>query len=128
MKGTIERRQFRRAELDLSVVIRSLEQKEGTPPTTVTAQVKNIGLAGVYCHLTSPCPFAPGERVISSVCIPATQARFFPFTRIGGHGWVVRVDEVSPGRRAGESTTDQLLLGLAVAFAPDVTALASIDL
>jgi hypothetical protein len=128
MKGAMERRQFRRAELELPIILRSMEQKAGMSPTVVTAYVKNISLAGVYCYVKSPCPFVSGESVISSVTVPTDQVRSFPFTRLGGKGWVVRVDELSAGRRSSDQTAEELLFGVAVAFAPGVTALASIDL
>lgn len=125
MRSGVERRQFRRAEIDVPVSIRASASEEPSPPT-ITGQVKNLSLSGVYCYTASPCSLKPGESVTCAVAIPPEQARAFPFTRIAGKGWVVRVDPIPAGRRAGENPTDEDLIGLAVAFTPDVTALGTI--
>lgn len=127
----MERRQFRRAEIDVPVAIRpaNADGSQPSPPseTVVTGQAKNVSLAGVYCYAKSPCPLKAGERVTCSVAIPPEQARLFPFTRLVGQGWVVRVDPIPMGRRAGENPSEEDLLGLAVAFTPDVTALGTVE-
>ena len=125
MKSEVERRQFRRAEIDVPVAIRQMSA-EPSSPATITGQVKNLSLSGVYCYTTSPCALKPGESVSCTVAIPPEQARLFPFTRIAGRGWVVRMDPILSGRRAGENPTTDMLIGLAVAFTPDVTALGTI--
>ena len=117
----MERRRFRRAELDLPVSIRSLAQDGSADP--VIGQIKDVSLAGVYCYVKSPCSLKPEEPVICSVTIPPEQQRVFPFSRLHGKGWVLRVGTVTRGRRAGESQTTEPLVGVAMAFAPDVTAL-----
>jgi len=127
MKTTMERRQFRRAEVDVPVAIRPLEQ-DGSPQTgaVITCQVKNISLGGVFCYTQDPCPLKVGEQVACSITIPPEQARLFPFTRVLGKGRVVRLEPIPVGRRAGETPAEEPLLGVAVAFALDVTALGTI--
>ena len=88
----------------------------------MVGQVKNVSLSGAYCHVKAPCLLKTGEHVVCSIRIPSEQTRRFPFTRILSKGWVLRSEPVPVGRRAGESHDEQLL-GLALAFSPDVTAL-----
>ena len=126
MKPDTERRRVRRAEIDVPVSIRASASEEPSQPT-ITGQVKNLSLAGVYCYTKSPCALQPGAPVSCAIAIPPEQARAFPFTRIAGKGWVVRVESIPAGRRAGENPTDEGLIGLAVAFTPDVTALGAVE-
>ena len=121
----MERRRFRRAELDVPVMIRSVE--EGGSGAEVTGQVKDVSLAGVYCHIKAPSPLKPGEQVTCSVAIPPEQVRWFPFTRLTGRAWIVRIQSIQGGRREGEAPSGEQLLGVAIAFTPDVTALGSIE-
>ena len=109
MDATIERRLFRRAELDAPVVMRLLAT-EGVSAEPMTGQLKNVSLAGFFCHVPASCPLQPGQQVISSVSIPPEHAQAFPFTRLHGKGWVVRRHPI----------------GLAVAFTSDVTALGTL--
>lgn len=125
MGTAIERRQFRRAEIDVPVEIQTVAG-EGEPAAVVTGQVKNISLAGVYGYTKAPCPLKPGEQIHCTITIPPEQTRLFPFARLVGKGWVRRVEPVKSGRRAEDHRTDGELLGFAVAFAPDVTALGTI--
>ncbi len=122
----IERRRSRRVELDAGLItIRQL--KDGQEAAPVTGQVKNVSLEGVLCHVKAPCALAKGDTVACSLSIPADQTRWFPFNRLLGNGLIVRVEPVASGRRAGENPSTEQLLGLAVAFAPNVTALGTID-
>lgn len=89
--------------------------------------VKNASLAGVYCYVKDGYSLKPGDQVVCSLAIPAEQLRLFPFTRLLGKGRVVRVEPIPTGRRAGESPSDQKLFGAAIAFAPDITALGTLD-
>ena len=116
MDAAIERRLFRRAELDVPVVMRLLAN-EGAPAEPMAGHVKNVSLAGFFCHVKAPCPLQPGQQVISSISIPPEQAHGFPFTRLHGKGWVVRAAAILGG---------EALMGLAVAFTPDVTALGTL--
>lgn len=124
MERVIERRQFRRAELDAPIDIRSAKTEQ--PNAQVTGQVKNVSLAGVYVYVSSPCPLQPGEQVICSIVVPLEQQRAFPFRRVSGKGWIVRLEPIARGRRTGESPSADSLIGMVVAFAPDVTALGAV--
>ena len=121
----MERRRFRRAELDVPVSIRSMEQEQSASP--VVGQVKDVSLAGVYCYLKDPLPFKPGELVVCSIAIPPEQTRLFPFSRILGKGWIVRAEPVPLGRREGERPPEEELIGVAVAFTPEVSALGTLE-
>ena len=123
----MERRRFRRADLDVSVTIRPVDSEGAMSASPIIAQVRNVGLAGLYCYLKSPCALETGDTVICSLIIPREQVRLFPFARIHSKGWIVRIGPVHSGRRAGESLSTEQLLGLAVAFAPDATALATFE-
>jgi len=125
MKTATEQRQFRRAEIDAPLSIRLLSQNGVASP--VTGQVKNVSLAGVYCYLQDGYSLKLGDQVVCSLTVPAEQLRLFPFTRVLGKGRVVRVEAIPTGRRAGESPSGQKLLGTAIAFAPDVTALGTLE-
>ena len=127
MKAAIERRRFRRADLDVEVLIRSVKdgQENGA---VIHGQVKNISLAGVWCFVTAPCSLTSGESVTCSIVIPSEQSRWFPFTRLAGKGTVIRLDPITQGRRVGEQADGEPFLGLAVAFSPDMTALGSIEM
>ncbi len=124
MKAVVERRQFRRADVDVAVEIRP--QRDGGLGEPIAGQVKNVSLAGVLSYVQAPCALQAGDQVVCSMTIPESQNRFFPFTRLHGKGWVVRIDEIASGRRAGDVPEGEQWLGLAIAFAPDVTALGSI--
>lgn len=125
MKSEMERRRFRRAELDVQVAIRPVAQNASAEP--VIGQVKDVSMAGVYCYVKSPCPLALDTPVIFSISVPFEHVRAFPFTRVLGKGRVVRAEPVPVGRRSGELRAGEPLQGLALEFAPDVTALASAE-
>lgn len=128
MKGAIERRRFRRAELQVPVSIRAVNTKQEPSPEPTVGQAENVSLAGVYCHVKAPCAFTPGQSVTCSVDIPEEFVRKFPFSRIAGKGSVVRVEPVPAGRRVDdpEEGSDPLI-GMAIAFAPDVSALGAVE-
>jgi len=121
-----DRRHFRRTELNITVTIRPVE-RNASQETTVAGQVKNVSLAGVYCYVKPPCPLKAGDQVMYSISVPREHVRSFPFTRLFGKGWVVRLEPIRIGRRAGESHEGEERLGLAVAFAPDITALGTVQ-
>ena len=120
--SVMERRRYRRAELNVPVAIRQLGS-DGSPGTSMTGEVKNLSLAGVFCHVKAPSTMELGHTMICSTLIPPEERRAFPFTRIHGKCTVVRVETVPMGRRAGESQASEPLVGIAMAFASDVTAL-----
>lgn len=124
MSTTMERRRFRRAELDVLIAIRPVNQDASAEP--VIGQVKDISLTGVFCYTKAPRFLKLGEVVICSITIPPEQARLFPFTRVLGKGWVTRLEPLLVGRREGERQPEEALLALAVAFSPDVAVLGTI--
>ena len=129
----IERRQYRRAELEVPVTIlvedasvSSAEEGQKHPETSrtvVKGDLKNMSLAGFFAHVKSPCPLQPNSEVVCSVVIPSDEEVRFPFSRVAGKGWVVRLEPIPTGRRAGETKSSEQLLGIAVAFHPNVSAL-----
>ncbi len=121
-----ERRRFRRAELDVLVTIRPLDE-QNLPGEPVICQLRNVSLAGLCCFVKAPSPFQQNDRVICSVSVPRDRTRVFPFTRLHSKGWITRVEPVPTGRRAGESSSAEHMIGLAVAFASDATALATFE-
>ncbi len=128
MSGTVtqtgmERRRFRRAELDMAVAIRSDAPASQSP---ITGRVKDVSLAGVYAYVKSPCSLKPGVSVFCEVSVPPEQTRIFPFTRIMSKGWVVRVEPAPVGRRGGELPPGEKRLGVAVAFTRDVKAFGTV--
>ena len=125
MKTATEQRQFRRAEVDAPLTIRLLDQDALASP--ISGQVKNVSLAGVYCFVQDGYSLKQGDQVVCSLTVPAEQLRLFPFTRVLGKGRVVRVEPIPTGRRAGESPSGQKLFGMAIAFAPDITALGTLE-
>ena len=125
MSSVTERRRSRRVGLSVPIQLRP-DTPEAPGQATLTGQVKDASLAGIYCHVTAPCPFKPGDSVVCSLTIDPEQAEEFPFARILGKGWVSRVEPVPKGRRAGESGAGQEVLGVAVVFAADVTALGTV--
>ena len=120
-----ERRQCRRANLNVSAEIRSVGVSGST--STLTCEVENVSLAGFYCLAKAPVPLKSGEAVMCSVVVPPEQAQVFPFRRLHGKGWIIRTEPVPTGRRTGESPADHPMLGVAVAFAPTVTALGTLE-
>jgi hypothetical protein len=123
MQSAMDRRRFKRAELDVGVEIRPIDGENEKKPS-ITGQVKNVSLAGVYCYIKEACTLKKGEQVVCSIIVPQEQFRLFPFSRLISKGWVIRCEPVKAGKRAGESSIpDEQLHGLAVAFAPNVTAL-----
>ena len=127
MKTLSERRQFRRAELDVTIQIRPVGDGDSSQPM-LEGRIKNVSLAGALCYVSTPCPLKTGETVLCSVMIPTEQVRLFPFARLHGKGWVVRISPVSGGRRAGDATqAGEQWLSVAIAFAPDVTALGTLE-
>ena len=128
MKTLSERRQFRRAELDVTISIRPIEDDGASSMTVIEGRLKNISLAGALCYVPTPCPLKTGQPVVCSVTIPLEQARLFPFARLNGKGWIVRIAPVATGRRSGDAVQQgEQLLSVAVAFAPDVTALGTLE-
>lgn len=125
MTSVIDRRRHRRADLGVPVDIR-LAGDDGQSGEPLIGRIRNAGLAGFYCTVTSPCPLNVGDKIVCSFSVPSEDFRLFPFARVLGTGWIVRIEPIPMGRREGEAPPGQPMLGMAVAFAPDVTALGSV--
>jgi hypothetical protein len=107
-------------DLEVPVEIRSLESPESVS-ALFTGRASNVSLAGVYALVPASFPLQAGAPVSCSVSIPQPNAKQFPFARVLGKGWIVRV------RRSGQETADeQAEVEVAIAFTGDVTALGTI--
>ena len=113
--SAIERRRHRRVGLPVQVSFRGVDEPLSTP--LVIGEAKDAGLAGVYVVTQSPCRLPAGTSVNYSVDIPPEQQKKFPFSRLLGTGWIVRVIP----QEGGEA------VGVAIAFTNDVTALSSVQ-
>ena len=136
----IERRQQRRADLRAQIVIKILDGQGEDHP--VIGRVKNVSLSGAYAYVPTPFNFPSGTALTFSVSIPQESARQFPFVRLLGKGWIVRVDQpqqddikkrkpVHKEKEFGSGLTQEILgsgedVGVAIGFTRDVTALGSI--
>ena len=116
-QGSVERRRGRRINLQAPLLIRRIGTRELAP--FKEQQTENLGLAGVYFETDDD--FEVNEAVMTSVSVPESQRRGFPFTRLAGQGRVVRVKEL-----ANASGEEQKKYGIALEFGNDLTALTSI--
>ena len=82
----------------------------------------NISLAGVYFETHAGDAYAVNDVVMTSVSIPASSTREFPFTRLAGRSRVVRVRELPADKSGGKR------YGVALQFGEDLTALTTIPL
>ena len=112
--STIERRHHRRVELPVQVSFQ-LRGAENTPK--IAGSAKNVGLAGAYLTVPAPFSLAAGTPIMYSVEVAQEHQRQFPFSRLLGTGWVVRVDPQSGG---GE-------VGVALAFSGSSTILSTVQ-
>ena len=117
--GGVERRRGQRANVQAPVVIRRLGPSGPGPGKEETAT--NVSLAGVYFETDDHQAYGMNEIVLTSIAIPPTQTRNFPFTRLAGRGRVVRVKEAN---REGSSETKRF--GVALEFGEDLTALTAL--
>ena len=123
----IERRQYRRASLPVEVQLRGIEKPAGpsassSPAAPLVGKAENVSLAGVYALVPAPCQLSPGSVVSFSVEIPEEFRKQFPFVRLLGKGWIVRL--VPDEKTAGNGVE---AVGVAVAFTGDLTALSAIQ-
>ncbi len=114
--SVVERRRHRRAELPVSVTLRPAGKDPSSAPQIV-GESKDIGLAGAYIKVKAPFQLPVGTTVSYSVDIPASQQRQFPFTRLLGTGWIVRVDSEPDGKD----------VGVAIAFPSNATVLSAVQ-
>ena len=117
--GGVERRRGQRASVQAPVVIRRLGPSGPGPTKEETAT--NVSLAGVYFETEDDQVYGMNEIVLTSIAIPPTQTRNFPFTRLAGRGRVVRVKESS-----GEGSSGTKRFGVALEFGEDLTALTAL--
>ncbi len=116
----VERRRERRIELpSVAVAIRALGPK-GASQSPLVGQAKDVSLSGVLAHMSSPVSLSPGTPVTCEVSVPRHARKQFPFSKLLGEGWIVRVNP-HEGEAAGGSTD------VAVAFAGNATALGTIE-
>jgi c-di-GMP-binding flagellar brake protein YcgR len=137
----IDRRQQRRADLRAQVVIRNLEDAQADQQPFI-GRVRNVSLSGVYAFVPAAFSVPPGSSVAISVSIPQESTRQFPFVRLLGKGWVVRIDkpDAKSSRRRTESQVRETAhnplnlqdilggdeVGVAIAFSRNVTALGAV--
>ena len=118
-RGNVERRRGRRANLEAPLLIRRAGTAKPEPFKEEVA--KNVSLAGVYFETDSGDRYAVNDVLMTSVSVPESQTRSFPFSRIAGRGRVVRVKELPQEGQAGRKR-----FGIAVEFGDDITALTAI--
>ncbi len=118
--AAVERRRHRRVDLPVKVVFRLIEGASVGAPFTSFA--KDVGLAGVFVIVPGSANLKPGAAVSYSVEVPPERQRQFPFTRLMGKGWIVRLAEKETDAEGGILGT-----GVAIAFADDVTALSTVQ-
>ena len=117
--GSAERRRGRRITLQAPLFIRRIGTREPEPFKEET--VSNISLAGVYFETEQPDSYAANEVVMTSVSIPESQRREFPFTRLAGRSRVVWIKELPQQGPEGRKR-----FGIAIEFGHNVTALTTI--
>lgn len=110
---TIERRRHRRIGLDLPIELHPLEA-QGKKAARFTGRTKDVGLAGVLAVMPASFPLAAGAAVGVSVTVPPESSRQFPFSKLVGRGWIVRVMPASTE------------VGVAIALTSDVAALGTL--
>jgi len=127
----VERRHHRRVDLRVLVVVRALEE-DGSVSEPYVGSARNVSLAGVYAVMPEPFPLTGGKPVSFSVSIPQESWKSFPFVRLLGKGWIVRVDPMlGPEPQSGPPVLGQPQLeekqaGVAIAFSKETTALGTI--
>ena len=112
--GGIERRRERRAGVEAPLLIRRVGDQSWKEKIT-----KDVSLAGVYFEeaLADPA-YAVDDTFMTSVSIPASQRRNFPFTRLAGSGRVVRIRKLQELGIEGQKR-----VGVALAFGGALTVL-----
>ena len=117
-EGSVERRRGRRVSLEAPIHIRRLDaQQSGSVKEEVT---KNVSLAGVYFETEHEQSYAVNDVITTSVAVPESKRREFPFTRLAGRSRVVRVSQLLSKARTGPKR-----VGIALEFGDDLTALSA---
>ena len=104
--GTIERRQSRRVSLEVPIEVREIGAR-GRPAQTCLGRARNVSLVGCYALLPASSAWAVGTPVSCTVTIPQELTQQFPFVRLVGKGWIVRVSTPSRQRRASDYTPSE---------------------
>jgi hypothetical protein len=118
MGGGSERRRGKRIMVQAPVQIRRIENDKPAPFRQEVAT--NVSLAGVYFETAAPEGYQVNEIVLTSVSVPESSTREFPFTRLAGRSRIVRVLEL-PGQEQGQKR-----YGIALEFGDDLTALTAL--
>ena len=116
----VDRRRERRISLEAPLLVRRMT--DGVVEPFVEKVTGNISMAGVYFETAADGAYAIDDVVMTSVSIPESSRRVFPFARVAGRSRVVRIDQL-PVDGAGAKTKR---LGIALEFSEDVTALTAI--
>ena len=112
-----ERRRGRRINLEAPLLMWHVEAKSPRPITELST--KNVSLAGVYFETDGDgSSYAVNQVVMTSVAIPESQRRDFPFTRLAGTSRVVRVTELPQA-----DADDKKRFGVALEFSDDLITL-----
>lgn len=111
----LERRRERRVRVEAPLLIRRLNASAADSEERVTG---DISLAGIYFETPNGAWYQANDTVMTSVSIPESQRRGFPFTRLAGRCRVVRVHELTPPEPSGPKR-----FGVALEYGSDLTAL-----
>ena len=117
--GSVERRRGRRIFLQAPLLIRRIGTREPEPFKEET--ISNISMAGVYFETEQPDSYTPNDVVMTSVSVPESQRREFPFTRLAGRSRIVWIKELPQ-----QGPESRKRFGIAIEFGNDVTALTTI--
>ncbi len=119
-QSVVDRRRERRIGLAaVTVAIRNLDQKSASK-SPITGRAHDVSLTGVLANVPAPFSLRPGTPVSCEITVPRESRKQFPFTRIVGEGWIVRVHQ-HESKDAGASAD------VAIAFTGTATALGTID-
>lgn len=113
----IERRREKRVNVEVPFLIRHALSSSNSDLFQERI-AKNISLEGLYFEANKEEAYAVNDTVITSVPIPESQTRVFPFTRVAGRGRIVRINPL-----AGNESAGSMQYGIALEFYPDVTIL-----
>ena len=110
-----EKRRAKRVELRAPLFIRRVDAPAHETDERVTG---DISLAGIYFETPDGSRYQANDTVMTSVSIPESERRSFPFTRLAGRCRVVRVHELTPQDPSGSKR-----FGVALEYGSDLTAL-----
>ncbi len=117
--GSVERRRGRRARIQAPIIIRPLSETTPAKPSR-NELAQDVSLAGVYFETDSGDTYAVNDVIMTSISVPESSTRAFPFTRLAGRSRVVRVSEL-PSEDANRKR-----FGIALEFGDDLTVLTAL--